>query len=166
VFVLFSANAGDADLLVMPPSAYLTAFRQMLSLDFSGLGRIFFQLANWLTGPSESYAMAPINAVGVAILAYVVCRGRQFDPPFDPWLRLLGAAALAQHAVALFYNAAAGRYHYLSWFLTMLVGMVFMQQVGMDWLQRRYPVLSERVISNPVSRWLASGLSRLQKVSL
>ena len=47
-------------------------------------------------------------------------RGRTFDP----WLRLIGAAALAQHAVALFYNATVARYHFLTWFLTMLVVMV------------------------------------------
>ena len=36
VFVLFSTNAGNADLLVMPPSAYVAAARELLSLDFSG----------------------------------------------------------------------------------------------------------------------------------
>ena len=78
------------------------------------------QVANWLSGPAESYATIPLNAAGVAILVYVVLRGRTFDP----WLRLIGAAALAQHAVALFYNAAVARYHFLTWFLTMVVVMV------------------------------------------
>jgi hypothetical protein len=161
VFVLFSANSGDADLLVMPPSAYATALRQLLSLDFSGLMRVLTQIANWLTGPSESYVAVPVNAAGVAILVYVVVRGRAFDL----WLRLIGAATLAQHAVALFYNGAVGRYHFLTWFLTMLVDMVFMHEVGMGWLKRRYPVMSDRIILHPWSQRLASGLSRLQKVS-
>ena len=78
---------------------------------------------------------------------------------------MLGAATLAQHAVALFYTGAIGRYHYLTWFLTMLVAMVFMHQVGMGWLKRRYPVMSDRILSNPWSQRLAYGLSRLQKVA-
>ncbi len=41
--VLFSTNANDPHLLVMPPSAYLAAVRDLLSLDFSGVGRVFVQ---------------------------------------------------------------------------------------------------------------------------
>jgi hypothetical protein len=101
-----------------------------------------------------------LNAAGVAVLIYVVFRGRQFDP----WLRLVGASALAQHTVALFYTAAIARYHLLSWFLTMLVVMVWLQKLGVVWVQRRYPALSEQFIANPLCRWLASWLARLQKV--
>ena len=163
VFVLFSTNAGASDLLVMPPSAYAAVMRELLSLDF-GDGyamRALTQVANWLSGPAESYVTAPLNAAGVAILIYVVARGRQFDP----WLRLIGASALAQHVVALFYNASIARYHYLTWFLTMMVVMVWAHQVGMGWLKRRYPVMSDRILSHPWSHRLASGLSRLQKVA-
>jgi hypothetical protein len=102
-----------------------------------------------------------LNAAGVVILAWVVLRGRRFDP----WLRLIGAATLAQHAVALFYNASIGRYHFLTWFLTMLVVMVFLYRIGFTWLGRRYPVMSERLLLHPLSRWFANGLSRLEKVS-
>jgi hypothetical protein len=102
-----------------------------------------------------------LNTVGVIILVFVVLRGRTFDP----WLRLIGASALAQHAVALFYNAGVARYHFLTWFLTMLVVMVFMHDAGMGWLKRRYPVMSARVTSNPLSRRLAAGLAQLQKAS-
>jgi hypothetical protein len=163
VFVLFSANARHTDVLVMPPSAYAAAAREILSLDIHGefLGRLVRQIANWLSGPAESLATIPLNAAGVAVLIYVVFRGRQFDP----WLRLVGAAALAQHAVALFYTAAIARYHFLSWFLTMLVVMVWLHQLGVVWVQRRYPALSEQLIANPLSRRLASWLARLQKVS-
>ncbi|MGH6684772.1 MAG: hypothetical protein ACRECA_12800 [Pseudolabrys sp.] len=161
VFVLFSTNADDPTLLVMPPSAYVGAVRELLHLDFNGVARVLAQLANWLSGPAESYWTIPLNAAGVVILVYVVLRGRQFDP----WLRLIGGAALAQHAVALFYNAAVARYHFLTWFLTMLVVMAFMHEVGVGWLRRRHPVLSEHIVSHPLSLWLASGLSRLQKSS-
>ena len=159
VFVLFSANAQDANLLVMPPSAYLAVARDMLHLDFSGAGRVVVQLANWLSGPAESYWTIPLNAAGVAILIYIVVRGRRFDP----YLRLIGAAALAQHTVALFYVADVGRYHYLSWILTMLVVIVFLHEVGVDWLRERYPKSAALLATHPLSRRLASGLTRLQK---
>lgn len=163
VFVLFSTNAGASDLLVMPPSAYLVLVREVLTLDFTGpnVKNAIFQVVNWLSGPAESAWTIPLNAAGFAILVYVVVRG----PRFDPWLRLVGAAALAQHFVALFYNASIGRYHFLTWFLTMLVVMVFLHETGLPWLRRRYPVLSERLLLHPVSRRLANGLAWLQKVS-
>jgi hypothetical protein len=161
VVVLFSANAEHAAVLVMPPSAYAAAVSQLLVLNFGGAKHVFLQFINWLSGPAESYATIPLNAAGVAILIWVVLRGRQFDP----WLRLVGASALAQHAVALFYNAAVARYHFLSWLLTMLVVAVWVQRVGIDQLRRRYPALSERFVIHPWRRRLASGLARLQKVS-
>src|ERR1700690_2439832 len=53
-FELFSSNSRDPNLLTMPPSAWLKAAL------FNGeyLARAFWQIANWLTGPSESYAAA------------------------------------------------------------------------------------------------------------
>jgi hypothetical protein len=163
VFVLFSSNSTHPLVLVMPPSAYVAAVSEALRLDFAGghLARLFFQIVNWLSGPAESALTLPLNAAGVVILVYVVARGRQFDP----WLRLVGASALAQHAVAFFFDAATARYHFLTWFLTMLVVMVFVHDVGFGWLARRYPVVTERFLLNPWTRRLASGLSRLQKVS-
>lgn len=159
--VLFSANSADSNLLVMPPSAYAVAMRQLLSLNFSGVARMLTQLADWLSGPAESYLTIPLNAAGVVILVAVVLRGRALDP----WLRLIGASALAQHAVALFYNAATARYHFLTWFLTVLVVMAWFHDVGIGLLTRRYPVLSARIANHRWSRQLASALSRLQKVS-
>ena len=158
VFVLFSSNSENADLLVMRPSAYIAAIGELLTLNFTGenLRKAFFQIVNWLSGPAESVWTLPLNAAGVAILVYVVLRGRRFDP----WLRLIGATALAQHAVALFYSAAIARYHFLTWFLTMLVVLVFLYEIGFDWLRRRYPLVSERFLLHPLSRWAAKGLSR------
>ena len=163
VFVLFSTNAGHAAVLVMPPSAYAAAAHELATLALNGehLRRLLFQLGQWLSGPAESYATIPLNAAGVVILVYVVVRGRQFDP----WLRLIGAAALAQHIVALFYTAATARYHYLTWFLTMLVVAVWFHRVGFDWLKRRFPALWRQFAVHPWSQRLASGLAWLQKAS-
>jgi len=159
--VLFSANSADSNLLVLPPSAYVGALRQLASGDLGGLAAIVRQLADWLGGPSESYWTIPLNAAGVAILVFVVLRGRAFDP----WLRLVAGAALAQHAVAFFYNAMVGRYHFLTWLLTMVVAMVWLEAVGVGFLARRYPLLCARIMSLPTTRWLSSGLARLKKVS-
>ena len=93
--VLFSANSVITGSVLIPPSVYAAAVRELIALNF-GEGyclRVLIQLANWLSGPAESYATIPLNAAGVAILVYVVLRGRRFDP----WLRLIGGAALAQH---------------------------------------------------------------------
>jgi hypothetical protein len=146
----------------MPPSAYAAALRELVTLHFSGgyLTRALLQIPNWLSGPAESYATVSLNAAGVVILIYVVVRGRGFDP----CLRLIGAAALAQHAVALFYVATA-RYHYLAWFLTALVVVGWLHEVGIGWFQLRYPDMCRRVAAHPWSRRLASGLARLQRVS-
>jgi hypothetical protein len=45
------------------------------------------------------------------------------------------------------------------------VVMVWLRQLGVVWMQRRYPALSEQFIANPLCRRLASWLARLQKVS-
>jgi hypothetical protein len=162
VFVLFSANAGDSGLLVMPPSAYVAAAHELAALNFGGeyVLRMAAEIANWLAGPAESYATIPLNVAGVLILIYVVS-GRRFDPG----LRIIGSAAFAQHAVAFFYNSAIARYHFLTWFLTGLVAAVWLNQVGIKWLQRRYPRFCRRVVDHPARLWLASGLTRLQEVS-
>src|SRR4029077_3820223 len=152
-----------AAVLVMPPSAYVAAAHELVTLQLNGehLRRLVFQLGQWLSGTAESYASIPLNAAGVSIVIYVVVRGRQFDP----WLRLIGGAALAQHIVALFYTAATARYHFLSWFLTMLVVAVWFHRVGFDWLKRRFPALWRQFAVHPWSQRLASGLAWLQKAS-
>ena len=161
--VLFSANSQDSNLLVISPSNYLAAAGELATWNLSSeyIKKVLSQIAHWLSGPSESYATIPLNAAGVAILLYVVVRGHRFDP----WLRLIGASAVAQHLVAFFYTAATARYHFLSWFLTMLIVMVWFQRVGIGLLERHYPVFASRFAVHPWSRWLASGLNRLQKAS-
>jgi hypothetical protein len=163
VFVLFSSNAQLSQLQVMPPSAYVAAAREVAALHAGGahIARAIMQWAHWLSGPAESYATIPLNAAGVVILAWVVLRGRRFDP----WLRLVGAAALAQHSVAFFYNAAVARYHFLAWFLTAFVVMVWLHEVGVGFLQRRYPEHCRRLAARPAARRLASALAHLQELS-
>lgn len=159
-FVLFSDNAGLPLLLVMPPSAWAGALRELVTFDFAGglAHRALMQLANWLSGPAESYWTVPPNAAGVAMLIYVVVRGRMFDP----WLRLIGGAALAQHAVALFYLATA-RYHFLTWFLTLLVAAAFMQRISFPWLAHRYPAAMARVTRILWPPKLAGGIAHLDR---
>ncbi|HEY5380174.1 MAG TPA: hypothetical protein VIJ78_11650, partial [Pseudolabrys sp.] len=161
MFLMFTNNSVDPAIYVMPAAAYVAAWHELLAFNFAGgsFAKALVQMAHWLSGPAESYWTIPLNAASVVIVGYVVARGRNFDP----WLRLLGGAALAQHVVAFFYVGNISRYHFLSWFLTMLVVMVFMHDVGIGWLQRRYPALSERIANHPMALRLASGLSRLQK---
>jgi hypothetical protein len=155
VFVLFSANSADANLLVMPPAAWLAALH-----DGPQAARAALQIVHWLSGPTQLVATIPVNAALVAAVIYVAA-----SRPFDPWLRLIAVAALVQHAVALFYDAATARYHFLAWLLSLPVGLAWLQQVGIVWLQRRYPALCLRMASQPLPLWLASGLARLHKVS-
>jgi len=156
VFVLFSTNATLPELLNMPPAAYAGAFRELVALDFSHgqFLRALMKVPEWLSsGPYQSPATVPLNAAGVAILVYVVLLGRRFDP----WLRLVGGAAMAQHTVAFFYVPIA-RYHFLTWFLTMLVVTVFVHQVGAHWLRCRFPKVSVFLAEFPPVRRLLSGL--------
>ena len=44
---------------------------------------------------------------------------------------------------------AVARYHFLSRFLTMLAVMVFVHNIGIDWIKRRYQGQSERVVRRP-----------------
>jgi hypothetical protein len=162
VFVLFSANSANADLLVMPPSAYAAAAREIAALNVAGahVVRLVAQIVHWLSGPAQAYATIPLNLAGVAVVVYVVTARA-----FDPWLRLIAAAALAQQAVALFYDATIARYHFLAWSLTALVVLVWFHDIGIGRLKRRYPVLCGRFAAHPAARRLASGLATLHKVS-
>jgi hypothetical protein len=135
VFVLFTSTAAHPGALVMPPSAYLAAFAELLHLDFAGvhLARALRQIGGWLAGPSELLLMAPVNASAVVVLVRVAVWGR-----VDPWLRLTASATLAQHGVGLFY-LTHGRYHYLAWLLTLLVVAVWVHGEGIGWLPRMCP---------------------------
>jgi hypothetical protein len=145
VLVLFSSNATIAEAVPMPPSAYVAAMGELLRLDLAG-GHVrmwLLQWARWLAGPSESFLMIPLNAAAIVVLIRVAARRT-----FDPWLRLIAAAALVQHTVAWFY-LSSDRYYYLVWFLTLLVCVVWTRNEGLGLLQRRLPRVAEALGSHP-----------------
>jgi hypothetical protein len=161
VFVSFSANSTHPLVLLMPPSAYLTALVDLLRLDFGSeyLARAGRQITRWLAGPSELAVMAPLHALSLLLLVRVMTRAG-----FDPWLRLIAGATLAQHAVSLFY-VATPRYHFLSWFCTGLVAVVWFKVEGIELLRRRLPLWWERIWNNPLSHSIERGLRRFEIVS-
>jgi hypothetical protein len=132
--VLLSSNAQLPNLLIMPPSAWLAALAELARLDFSGpyFLRALAQLGAWLSGPGEQLAFVPFNAAAVAIVAYVTVRGRGFDP----WLRLIGVAVLAEYAVDLIY-AATPRYFFGTWLLSAVIVAVFIERRLPAWLDKR-----------------------------
>jgi hypothetical protein len=129
--VLLSSNASSAILYVMPPSAYAAALRELLHFDFAGteLHRALAQIVAWLSEPSELAIFAPVAAAGVIVVAYVTVRGRDYDP----WLRLIGGAVLAECAVDLVY-VAAPRYYFSMWLLAALIVAIV--------IERRLPVFA------------------------
>ena len=157
VLVLFTTTAGIPKLLVMPPAAYLAALVELAHLDVAGehFVRALRQIAGWLAGPSESVAMAPLNAAAIVVLIRVVL-WRQAEP----WLWLTAIATLVQHGVALFY-ASAGRYYYLTWLLTLLVVAAWVHGEGLDMVRRRFPRVTERIAKHPARLALARGLGRM-----
>jgi hypothetical protein len=149
-FVLFSANSAHPLVLTMPPQAYFDAARELLSLHAGqNVLRGVNQIAGWLAGPSESRWLLPVSAAGVAAVVYVLLRGVRYDP----WLRLLAGSALAQHAVALFYIATA-RYHFLTWFLTLVVVAAWLEAEVWPWMQRNYPQTARKLADGPLARTL------------
>jgi hypothetical protein len=155
--VLFTTTAGHPGVLVMPPWAYLAALAELAHLDFAGehVTRALRQIAGWLAGPSESVAIAPLNAAAIVILVRVM-----LWKAAEPWLRLTAAATLVQHGVALVY-AGSGRYYYLTWLLTLLVVAAWVHGEAVELLRRRFPDFSERVAKHPARLALARGLQRM-----
>jgi hypothetical protein len=144
----------------MPPSAYLAALAELAHLSFSGeyVARARHQIAGWLAGPSEMVAMAPLNAVAILVLIRVALWRAA-----DPWLRLTALATLAQHGVALFYPGD-GRYHYLTWLLTLLVVAAWVHGEVLPMARRWFPHVSARVAKHPASLALARGLGRMSEM--
>jgi len=160
VLVLFTTTAALPRLLLMPPSAYLAALAELAHLNFAGehVARALRQIGGWLAGPSESIAMAPLNAAAILVLVRVALwRGA------EPWLRLTAFATLALHGVALFYPGD-GRYHYLTWLLTLLVVAAWVHGEGLVMLRRWFPRFTQRVAKHPASLALARGLERMSEM--
>jgi hypothetical protein len=101
--------------------------------------------------------MVPFNAAAILVLVRVALWRRA-----DPWLRLTALATLAQHGVALFYPGD-GRYHYLTWLLTLLVVAAWVHGEGLPIVRRWFPHVSARVAKHPASLALARGLGRMSE---
>ncbi len=157
VLVLFTASAAHPALLTMPPSAYMAALAELAHLDLAGehVVRALRQIGGWLAGPSESVAMAPLNAAAIVVLVRVAVWKQA-----DGWLRLTACATLAQHCVALFY-APTGRYAYVTWLLTLLVVAVWVHDEGIALVRQRFPAFTARVAKHPASLALGRGLDRM-----
>jgi hypothetical protein len=160
VLVLFTTTAELPRLLQMPPSAYLAAIAELVHLNFAGeyVARARHQIASWLAGPSEMIAMAPLSAVAILVLVRVALWRAA-----DPWLRLTALATLPQHGVALFYPGD-GRYHYLTWLLTLLVVAAWVHGEGLPTVRRWFPRFTQRVAKHPASLALARGLARMSEM--
>jgi hypothetical protein len=158
--VLFTSTAAHPGALVMPLAAYLAALSELVHLDFAGdhVTRAVRHIGAWLAGPSEIVVMAPLHAAAIAVLVRVAV-WRQADP----WLRLTAWATLVQQCVGVFY-ATAGRYYYLTWLLTLLVVMVWINGEGIELVRRRFPGFSERVARHPASVAVAQGLDRILRM--
>ena len=161
VFVPFSGNSTHPLVLVMPPSTYLSALVDLVRFNFGSehLARAGKQILKWLSGPSELAVMAPLHALSIVLLARVMVR-----MAFDPWLRLIAGATLAQHAVSLFYIATA-RYHFLSWFCSGLVAVVWFKVEGIELLRRLLPLWWDRIWNNPFNRSIERSLRQFEIVS-
>jgi hypothetical protein len=157
VFVLFSSNATIAEALPMSPAAYVAALGEVLRLNFFGehIQRGILQIARWLAGPSESFFMVPLHVAAVGVLVRVALMRR-----FDFWIRLTAWTSLALHAVPLFY-LSAGRYYYVSWFLTMLVCALWLSDEGITLLRRWLPRVVEWAERQPTSVFFGSTLDWL-----
>ena len=132
-FVLLSSNANLPQVLVMPPSAWLAALSELVHLNFAGahLHAALKEIGMWLSGSGESLAFVPFNAAGVAVVTYVTVRGRDFDP----WLRLIGTAVLAEYVVDLIYIPTA-RYFFGMWLLSALIVAAFLEKRVLPWLDQ------------------------------
>ncbi len=159
--VLFSGNAQHQAIFLMTPSAYLQALLEFLTLDFRGenLKRAISQVADWLSGTSGSYASIPVGAAAIAVIVFVIAR-----KSFDPWLRLIALATLAQHGVMLFY-ATTQRYHLLTWLMSYLVVTVWLYAVALPWVRQRFPDRFGRVEAAPLVAGMSQGLRELDRAT-
>jgi hypothetical protein len=130
-FVLFSSNACLPGTCVMPPSGYVAALGDLIHFNFSGanLHEAIAQIGAWLSGPSALAVFIPLHLGAVLIVLHITLRGRSYDP----WLRAIGAAVVAEYGAALVY-AATARYFFSMWFLTALLVAVFFERHVPKWL--------------------------------
>lgn len=87
----------------------------------------------------------PFNAVGVAIVVYVTLRGRNFDP----WLRLIGAAVLAEYVVDFIY-APTPRYYSEMWLLSAVIVAVFIERLLSASMNKHGWIGAKRVLERSI----------------
>ena len=152
VFVPFTSSPYIGQLYKTPPATYLHALWDILRLDFTDghLQQIDAQLKDWIKGPAQKKVFGFLHAFQILILLYVVLLGKRYDA----WLRQLGLAAMAGHAVALTY-VNTPRYHWLTWLLTSLVGLAWLREDGAAAFGRMFPALSERWRANARGRLMS-----------
>jgi hypothetical protein len=157
--VLFTSTIGIT--MSMPPDAYAAALRELLAGDVAGthVMAALRQVGAWLAGPSELVFVAPIHAAALLVLARMVMARAA-----DPWLRLIAGAILLQQGVGLFFFTA-GRYYYLTWLLTLLVVVVWVNGEGLALLRRHWPRLCERAAKHSASIAIMRGLDRMAAMS-
>jgi hypothetical protein len=157
--VLFTSTSRLA--MLMPPAAYLAAFMEGVRGDFAGehVARAVEHIGAWLAGPSELTMLAPLQAAALVVLVRVALWRAA-----DPWLRLIALATLVQHSVALFF-VITGRYHYVTWLLTLVVVIAWLHGEGLAILCKRWPHFCERVAAHPARLALARGLDRMAQMA-
>jgi hypothetical protein len=156
--VLFSDNVSQPQTLVMPPSEYFKAARDVLHLDLASDHVIaaIKKLAWWLSGSGNIYPMIPLNLAAVAILVRVGFFGARFDP----WLRLVALATLLEHGTGICY-ADWDRYHLVTWLLTALVATAWLWVEGLPWFDNAVPGLRARLAAHAAIRRPAAAIARL-----
>ncbi len=134
-FVPLTSAAYVPATLITPPSTYLTAWGELLRLDFSGqaVGHVARQLLNW-NHLTDFYRLIPLCLVPWVLMS------RDYSIP----LRGLAAIALSLQAILLFY-VPSGRYAYLAWLLVFLVFLAAFRQSFLPWLSRTYPDSMQRL---------------------
>jgi hypothetical protein len=128
-----------------------------MHLDLSSplVGRAIYQIASWLSGPSDLRALIPLHVAAVATLLRVGLRGSRFDP----WLRLVALATLLQHGTGICY-ANYERYHLATWLQTSLVATVWLRVEGLPWFDQRFPGWRARILAHAAIRRPAAMLAR------
>jgi 2-polyprenyl-3-methyl-5-hydroxy-6-metoxy-1,4-benzoquinol methylase len=147
-FVPLTSAALISATFITPPSVYLSAFGQLLHLNFGGEGLALVRrhLNNW-NHLADFYRLIALFAALWVMLA------RTYPLP----LRGLAAAALSMQVVLLFY-LPTGRYAYLAWLLVFLVFLVAFREGFLPWLSQSYPGSLRRLARLPGLRQMGGVL--------
>lgn len=125
-FVLLSDVVSNPFNLTMPPGRYVEAARDLLAgrIGSEAVQDLRDQLAGWLP-LSRAFRWPAVVAVLMAL----------WRVEYGPRVRIVALAAVAQHAVLMFYNAG-GRYAMLAWLLSFVVLTVVVHREGPGLLRR------------------------------